>query len=199
MYPSEYAYHVNSVNRAEGGNGKCRMYASGLILNDYSENYMYCRGVQLTLADSDLGPEQYTGSSDYYVWGAKSGHKPLLFTFSTRVNLTSITLHYYSDSDRGLSRLRFFAVSDNFNIWNTTSANSGSGRIDTMPPDGKQAGRRSVSITVNFNTRKVQMYKVNSDFEFAVSEVEFFTCNSKLGQCSDIRCEHNTFFDQDLW
>ena len=53
-----------------------------------------------------------------------------------------------------------------------------------MPPDGKQAGRRSVSITVNFNTRKVQMYKVNSDFEFVVSEVEFFTCMGKCGYIS---------------
>ena len=49
--------------------------------------------------------------------------------------------------------------------------------IASVPPGGGPAGRRSISINVNFNTKKVMMYKESSSFMFAVSEVEFFTCS----------------------
>ena len=52
--------------------------------------------------------------------------------------------------------------------------------VAAVPPVREPAGRRSVSITdVNFNTKKVLMYKFSSSFQLAVSEVEFFTCNGK--------------------
>ena len=51
--------------------------------------------------------------------------------------------------------------------------------VVAVPPGGEPAGHRSVSINVNFNTMKVLMYKYSSTFQFAVSEVEFFTCTSR--------------------
>ena len=48
-----------------------------LSSNVYIEQYVYCDSVQLKLADSDLGLEQYS-SSAYYVWSAAS-HWQLLF------------------------------------------------------------------------------------------------------------------------
>ena len=48
------------------------------------------------------------------MWSAGRGGQ-LLFIFPTRVSLTTITLHYYSDSVPGLPRLRFYAVPDDFN------------------------------------------------------------------------------------
>ena len=88
--------------------------------------------------------------------------------------MTTITLHYYSDSDRSLPRLRFYAVADDFDIWDTPTTNIPRIDVASVPPDGEPAGCRSVSINFNFNTRKVLMYKYSSNFQFAVSEVEFF-------------------------
>ena len=186
MYPSEYAYHGDSVSRAERTSANCRMYLNSLSSGVPTEQYIHCDGMQLKLVDSDLGPEQYS-SSAYYVWSGTSGRQ-LLFIFPTTVTLTTITLHYHSDSVRGLPRLKFYAVPDDFNIWDAITVSYRYVEVATVPPDGELAGRRSVSINVNFNTRKVLMFKARSDFQFAVSEVEFFTCTSKS---IIITCSHS--------
>ena len=140
----------------------------------FTELYIHCDGNQLLLADSDLGPENYRGSV-YYVWSARSGGQ-LLFIFPTRVSLTTITLHYYSDSVRGLPHLRFYAVPDDFDVWDAPILGTPHVDVAAVPPDGELAGRRNVSINVNFSTMKVLMYKYASTYLFAVSEVEFFKC-----------------------
>ena len=104
IYPSEYAYNHGSVNRDENTNANCRRYPLGLEQGVFTYQFTHCDGTQLKLADSDLGSEQHI-SSDYYEWPASTSTQQLLFTFPTRVNLTTITLHYYSDSNRGLLRL----------------------------------------------------------------------------------------------
>ena len=102
----------------------------------------------------------------------------LLFIFPTRVSLTTITLHYYSDSDQGFSRLRFYAVPDDFDVWDAPTTSTP--HVDVAAVQGRElTGRRNVSINVNFNTKKVLMYKYSSSYQFAVSEVEFFKCESK--------------------
>ena len=179
MYPSEYAYKNGSVTEQESVRANCRRYPSidGLPQGIYSNstNYIHCDG-ELKLADKILGSEQSFNSSSHYQWPARSA-EPLLFIFPTRVSLTTITLHYYSDSDRGLPRLNFYAVPDEFAAWNTPTINHSDAVITPVLPVRGRAGRRSVSVnTVNFNTKKVLMYKFNNNFMFAVSEVEFFTC-----------------------
>ena len=173
VYPSEYAYHHDSVNRAESGSANCRRYPPSSLQGLQTEEYVHCDGTQLKLADSDVGREQYS-SSAYYVWIAGRDGQ-LLFIFPTRVSLTTITLHYYSDSVRDLPRLRFYAVPDDFDVWDAPT--TGTPRVDVaaVPPGGEPAGHRNVSINVNFNAKKVLMYKFSSSFQLAVSEVEFFT------------------------
>ena len=150
-----------------------------LLVSIHPEDYTHCDGTQLRLSDSDLGSEQYS-SSDYYVWNAGSLSSQLLFIFPTGVNLTTITLHYYSDKVRGLPcRLRFFAVPDDFDVWDALTASYGFEDITLVLPGGEPAGQRSVSINFNFTTTKVLMYKSKSGFMFSVSEVEFFIYNSK--------------------
>ena len=174
MYPSEYAYHDDSVNRAERSSANCRRYPPGSLQGSFhSEDYTHCDGTQLRLNDSDHGQEQYS-SSDYYVWSAGRDGQ-LLFIFPTRVSLTAITLHYYSDSDRGLPRLRFYAVPDDFDVWDVPTTSNPSVDVASVPQSGEPAGRRNVSINVNFNAKKVLMYKFSSSFQLALSEVEFFT------------------------
>ena len=93
--------------------------------------------------------------------------------------MNTITLHYYSDSVRGLPRLKFYVVPDDFDIWDALTTSYRFVEVTAVPPGGEPAGRRNVSISVNFNTKKVLMHKLRSDFQLAVSEVEFFKCNCK--------------------
>ena len=172
--PSEYAYHDDSVTRAESGIANCWRYPPGTLPGGiHPEDYIHCDGTQLKLADSDIGQEQYR-SSEHYVWLiGRDGQ--LLFILPTRVSLTTITLHYYSDSVRGLSRLRFYAVPDDFDAWDAPTTSTP--RVDIAAVhDRELTGRRNVSINVNFSTKKVLMYKYSSSYKFAVSEVEFFKC-----------------------
>ena len=74
-------------------------------------------------------------------------------------------------------RLTMYAVPDDFDVWNTTASGIPYVEVTAIPPGGEPAGRRSVSINVNYNTKKVLMYKYSSTFAFAVSEVEFITCS----------------------
>ena len=104
----------------------------------------------------------------------------LLFIFPTRVDLTTITLHYYSDSQRGLPRLRFYAVPDDFNVWDAPPGNSRYVDIAAVSPGEESAGRRNVSINVNFNTTKILMVKLGSTYQLAVSEVQFFNSTGML-------------------
>jgi hypothetical protein len=180
VYPSEYAYRDDPVSRAESESANCRRYPSSAP--SYAV-YVHCDGGQLKLTDSDLGREQYR-SSDYYVWTAVSAER-LLFIFPTRVSMTTITLHYYSDSDRGRPRLRFYAVPDDSDVWDALIiGNPYYVDVASVPSGREPAGRRNVSINVKFYTKKLLMYKNSSSFQFAVSEVEFFTCSgTNTGMC----------------
>ena len=119
-------------------------------------------------------------TNDYYAWNASKNGK-LLFIFQTKVSLTTITLHYHSDNFQGLPRLRFYAVPDDFNIWDALNTSYFRVYDTEVPPIVGPAGPRNVSFNVNFNTRRVLMYQfeynISESFTvFAVSEVEFFTC-----------------------
>jgi hypothetical protein len=165
VYPSEYAYRDDSVTRAESASANCRSYPPS------QELYIHCIGTQLKLTDNNRGQEPYQ-SSEYYQWTTGSAEQ-LLFIFPTRVSLTTITLHYYSDSDRGLSGLTFYAVPDDFDIWEAPTTTYPHVDVTEVPPGG---GGRSVSIDtmINFNTKRLLMYEYRSTFQFAVSEVQFF-------------------------
>ena len=82
----------------------------------------------------------------------------MLFIFPTRVSLTTITLHYYSDNVRGLPRLRVYAVRDNFDVWDTPTTNIPHVVITSVPPGG-EPDYRCVSVNLNTVTTKVLMYK----------------------------------------
>ena len=203
MYPSEHAYHKDSVE-SDRVESNCRKYSPGnLPGGEHPENYIHCDGTQLKLADSNFGQEQYQ-SSDYHVWPVGSDAE-LLFILPTRVSLTTITLHYYSDSDRGLPRLTFYAVPDDFDVWNAPDSSNPHADVASVPPGGEPAGHRSISINVNFNTKKVLMYKHSStkSFQFAVSEVEFFTCKlpgvdvrEEERECHTLCCHVQTLFEE---
>ena len=142
----------------------------------HTDDYTHCDGTQLRLTDSDLGSEQYS-RSDYYVWNAQNAgsSSQLLFIFPTRVNLTTITLHYYSDNTRGLPRLRFYAVPDHFDVWDAPVSIYSHVDIAAVSPGGRPADLRNVSVNFNTSLRKILMYKSSNSYTFAVSEVEFFT------------------------
>ena len=177
MYPSEYAYRDDSITSTESPSANFRSYPP--TDGDMGIVYTHCDGQQFKLSDSDRGSNtEYTATS-YYEWSGGS-YEQLLFIFPTKVSLTTITLHYYSDSVRGLPRLTFYAVPDDFDVWDALTTNIRYVGVDSVPPGGEPAGRRSVSINVmiNFNTRRILMHKFSSTL-FAVSEIEFFICGKK--------------------
>ena len=106
------------------------------------------------------------------MWSATRDSQ-LLFILPTRVSLTTITLHYYGDSVRGLPRLRFYAVPDDFNVWDAPITGTPRIAVAAVPPSGDPAGSKNVGLNVNFNAKKVLMYKYRSSFQFAVGKVEF--------------------------
>ena len=180
VYPSEYAYHKDSVTRTESASANCRMYPSGshgTVI--FSEHYIHCNGTQLRLSDSEVGPQSQYVSSYYYEW-SRIETRQLLFIFPTRVSLTTITLHYYSDSQRGLPPLRFYAVPDDFNVWDGVSGNSRSVTVNSVLPGVGLAGLTHVDIEFNVTTKKILMVKAASYFRFAASEVEFFSITTML-------------------
>ena len=149
MKPSEYAYHGDSVNRVESPSTNCMNYPAG---PPFQEQYIHCDGIQLLLYDSNLGSEQYQ-TKEYYRWSAGTEtNRQLLFIFPTRVSLTTITLHYYSDSVRGLPRLRFYAVPDDFDIWNTPTTWYPHVNVAAVPPVREpvhQVAGMSVSVSTS--------------------------------------------------
>ena len=176
VYPSEYAYHQNSVYRSERKSANCRKYHTPM-------DYIYCDGTQLRLTDSDIGSEQYT-TSDYYVWHIDdTRYHQFLFIFPIRVNLTTITLHYYHTSVRGLPRLRFWAVPDDFDVWDALTSGYSPVDVAAVPPSEEPAGRRNISISFNTTTMKILLLKFSTNFSFALSEVEFFN----ISQCNSVK------------
>ena len=181
MYPSEYAYHKDSVTRSEPASANCRTYPAGFdsdLSYTLPTNYIHCDGTQTRLSDFEVGPQSQYDSSYYYEWSGGTEIRQLLFIFPTKVNLTNITLHYYSDSQRGLPPLRFYAVPDDFNVWDVASGSFV--QTASVPPGGEPEGLRNVSIDFNLKTKKILMVKAASTFKLAVSEVEFFSSTCML-------------------
>ena len=180
VYPSEYSYNKNSFERIESTGANCREYPSDTFFpaSLQREDFLRCDGMHGQLSDSNFGQIAFNVIY-YYVWSGAEGQ--LLFIFPTRVSLTTITLHYYSDSTsvRGLPRLIFYAVPDDFDTWDAPTTSYPRVDVASVPPGGVPAGRRSISINATFNTMKVLMYKYSSNFKLTVSEVEFFTCGEK--------------------
>ena len=186
MYPSEYAYQENSVYGAERSSANCRNYPT-------PQDYIHCDGTPLRLTDSDIGSQYFT-TTDYYKWLVnETRNRQLLFIFPTRVNVTTITLHYYSSSGRGLPRLRFYAVPDDFDVWEVPATSYIHVDIAAMPPSEWLVHRRNVSTSFKvIRTSKILMVKFSSSFSFAVSELEFFSCCCKWTVCMYIRLGYQT-------
>ena len=117
---------------------------------------------------------------DDYKWHVNSESGQLLFIFLTAVNLTTIILHYYSDSTRGLPRLRFWAVPYDFDVWDAPITMYPYVDIAPVYLAEVPGGSTNTSVHTNFLSKKVLLYKLRSSYMFSLSEVEFFTCNSKL-------------------
>ena len=86
-------------------------------------------------------------------------------------------------SGRGLPRLRFYAVPDDFDVWNAPIPSYSHVEVAAVPPSGEPAGHRNVSITVTYYhyTSKLLLVKFASSYPFQVSELEFlsYNCNGK--------------------
>ena len=160
-------------------------------LHEQKTIYIHCEDIYtpFRLTDSDYGSEH----SDYYSWLADKKSSQLLFIFPTRFNLTNITLHYYHTSGRGLLRLKFYAVPDDFDVWDAPTALSHS-LVDVaiVPPSGEPAGHRNIRISfdnIHFSTTKTLFVNFSSSYTFQLSRVEFIRsfCSSQQVNTSTMR------------
>ena len=171
--PTEYSYKDSSVIRPVRSN--CMKYASTSDNVDAIQ-YIHCDGNKL-LTDSNIGPSQYDSSrTPLYIWTSSNSQR-LLFVFPTTTTLAMITLHYYSgyyqgNHRAGLPRMRFYAVPDDFDVWDAVIGSPFTIVVSAVSPEEERpAGRRSVNINFNFSTKKVLMVKLGSDFHLAVGHV----------------------------
>ena len=169
IYPSEYAYNNDSVTRAESDSDNCSSCPPGPIPGSgYPEEYIHCDGTQLELADSNFGQGSQYPSTDHYIWPADSDGQ-LLFMFPTRVSLAAIRLRFYSDSGQGHPRLRFYAVPDDFDVWDAPNISYPHKDVVSVPI---RAGDWIVHTSINnLNIKKVLMYKFGYTSVLALSEV----------------------------
>lgn len=132
-----------------------------------------------TLTDSDLGSETSV-SRDYYVWEDGPDVK-VLFTFSSEINLTSITLYYflgrYDYDDYGLPELTFYTVPDDYEL--RSDLTNGNIIFGVSRTRAKFSDRRRITSSFNISqpvTMKKIVLEIDSRFpRFALSEIEFFT------------------------
>ena len=194
VYPSEYAYLQDSVYASERSGANCRNYPSGLEPSIRSEDYIHCDGIPLRLADSDYGSEPYNvNSTEYYVWDAETRYRRFLLIFPTRVDMALITLHYYSDSMRGVPHLIIYPIAepDHFYVWDSLTINDVHLLLGLAPP-GSQPGHRNVSFdSLGINTTKILI--IIEAGNFALSEVELYQqCDGE--PISYINYNHNYYF-----
>ena len=109
-------------------------------------HYIHCDGNKL-LTDSNTGPSQFNGSrTPVYLWTSTTSHQ-ILFAFLATTSLTMITLHYYSgyyqgSHKAGLPRLRFFAVPDDFDVWDAVANSPFSVVVSVISPREEQPAQR---------------------------------------------------------
>ena len=58
--------------------------------------------------------------------------------------------------------MRFYAVPDDFDVWDAPTTNYSHVDVESVPPGGEPASHRSVNINVNLNTKRALMYKFSS-------------------------------------
>ena len=131
--------------------------------------YVHCNQ-PTTITDSNTDPPTY-------IWGEASGK--LLFIFSTEIIFENITIYYISNTtDQGRPKLRFHAVPDNFQVWDTPNSHQ-SEVFDEIIPGGEEVGVRKVPNSndgiMTFNTSRVLIEKLveTKTYDFFISEVEF--------------------------
>ena len=162
------------------GKDNCSPYPPSITSDSEVDPTQHIRCTHPTrLTDSDTGPTTYTEdiAADVYVSGNSA--EQLLFIFPTSVSITAINLLYYSNTeDQGHPKLRLYAVPENFNVWDTVDSSYPSIFIDEALPGSEETGLRNVTREAGFQTTRVLLTKSESkNYNFVMSEVEFFTCD----------------------
>lgn len=162
------------------GKDNCTPYPPSITSDSEMDPTQHIRCTHPTrLTDSNTGPNTYTEdtAADVYI----SGNNPeqILFIFSTPVSITAINILYYSNTeDQGHPKIRIYAVPEDFNVWDTADSSCPSIFIDEAPPGSEETGLRNVTREAGFETTRVLLTKSESkNYNFVISEVEFFTCD----------------------
>ena len=97
-----------------------------------------------------------------------------LFTISSHVTLTHITLYYDNDEKYGLPNVTFLAVANDYEIQNEIRGIT-IGNVSGIPRGQGQQGPRNISaqITTNISFNKVLVYIPYNGYTMSLREIEF--------------------------
>ena len=137
--------------------------------------YLTCTSSALT--DGDPGPANFTGtdSEEYYIWDNSKVSQQMLFTFARNFSLTAIRINYYYFRN-GKPKLRFYLVEDDFQVWDSTTADHTSTTFDNMRLEENSTERRIDTNTVHGIVSKILLVSVfDKRYRTVLSEVTFCT------------------------
>lgn len=178
VYPTEYSYDTQLIKRPRGEN--CTWLLSD---SEYSSRFRNCTHPNI-LTDSTISQNERTS----YV-SIRNGSQSLriLFTFSSHVALTDITLFYDSNTsgiNYSLPNLTFLAMSAHFEIWDEINESNIVANVSAIPPGQEQQGLRNKTIQITSNNsimiKKILIYMDFATYNFSLREVEFFSDCGKL-------------------
>lgn len=173
MYPANYTFVGNEVLN-------CDSIITSACTTDTT--YTTCPHPS-TLTDSDIGSETEV-DRDYFEWDSKTAFE-ILFTFSSEVSLTSITLSYFYGLGKGtiygLPDLRFFALPDDYEFGSNLTSGSillHVGSITKFLPGSRTT--ENFKIPRPMTTKKLVLERNSQGYRCAFSEIKFFA-NCKVG------------------
>ena len=165
MYPVTYSYNARNITRAQQENCDWLLHSSGVFV------FRRCTHPNV-LTDSVI--DMSNKPTDRYTT-SNGKDSQFLFTFSSQVTLTHITLYYDNDEKYGLPNVTFLAVADDYEIRNETRGTTIT-NVSAIPRGQGQHGLRNTSaqITTNSSFNKVLMYIPYNGYTMSLREIEFY-------------------------
>ena len=171
MYPVTYSYNSRNITRRRQENCDWLKHSIG--------NFVFRRCTHPNVLTDSVIDMSNRSTDRYNTNNGLDGQ--FLFTFSSQVTLTHITLYYDNDGRYGLPTVTFLAVVDHFELWNETRGTI-IASVSGIPRGQGQQGLRNINseITVNVITKKMLMYIPYNGYRLSLREMEFFGNTGKI-------------------
>ena len=165
MYPVTYSYNSRNITRRRQENCDWLKHSIG--------NFVFRRCTHPNVLTDSVIDMSNRSTDRYNTNNGLDGQ--FLFTFSSQVTLTHITLYYDNDEKYGLPNVTFLAVANDYEIQNEIRGIT-IGNVSGIPRGQGQQGPRNIKCTdyysiLSFN--KVLVYIPYNGYTMSLREIEF--------------------------